>query len=436
LGWFTHLYLSHYIQYQTPDFHWQIYKDLSNDEVGFIEILGFRGSAKSTIASLAMPLWAAVTGKKDFIILISDSFPQAKIHIANIIHELNSNELLNKDFGPFQGKDEWQATSIILKKKTRILARSRGQKIRGLRHLQHRPDLVICDDIENIEAVRTIDQRNKTEEWFLSDVVPAVNSDSGKLIVIGSLLHTDSLIARLRKQIINDKTGIIREYPLIKNEKSIWETRFDSKEIEKVKHRVGQRFFLREYLLKLVPEEGQIIKSVQYYSELPKITKIGIGVDLAISQKQTADNSAINVIAQTDGGKFYNIQSMAGRWNFNDTLEKINAVYTGLKKANPSVPILLGIEATSYQKAAAEEMRRRYKLPVKEITTTTDKRSRLEAVQPYFESGQIYFRQNADADVVNEILNFGIEQFDDRCDAFLHSLSLLLTEVRPDIFWI
>lgn len=435
MGWFAHIYLGHYIQHQTPDFHWEIYRDLSDDSISFIEILGFRGSAKSTIASLALPLWASVTGKRSFVILISDSFPQAKIHIANIIHELEVNELLKEDFGPFEGKDEWQAVSVILKNKTRILARSRGQKVRGLRHLQHRPDLVVCDDIENIEAVRTIDQRNKTEEWFLSDVVPAVDSDRGKLVVIGSLLHTDSLIARLKKQIQIEKTGKIQEYPMIVDGDSLWKTRFDKAEVERIKHKVGSRFFLREYLLKLVPEEGQIIKSVQYYSELPKINKIAIGVDLAISQKQTADNSAINVIAQTEGGKYFNINSLAGRWNFNDTLERINAVYTGLKQANPSVPIYLGVEDVGYQKSAIEEISRRYKLPVKSLKVSIDKRARLQAVEPYFASGQVYFRQNEDADVVNEIVNFGIEQFDDRMDAFIYSLNLLLTESRPDIVW-
>ena len=42
-----------------------------------------------------------------------------------------------------------------------ILARSRGQKVRGLRHLQFRPRLVIVDDPEDGEWVRTKENRDK-----------------------------------------------------------------------------------------------------------------------------------------------------------------------------------------------------------------------------------------------------------------------------------
>lgn len=436
LGWFSHLYLGHYIANATPDFHWQIYRDLTNDEISFIEIIGFRGSAKSTLASLALPLWASVTGRKKFIIPISDSFPQAKLIIANIIHELEDNALLKEDFGPFRAKEEWQAVNVVLHNGTRIFARSKGQKIRGLRHQQFRPDLIICDDIENTEEVRTLEQRNKTEEWFLSDVFPAIETGSGKLVVIGSLLHTDSLIARLKKQITEHGTGTYREYPIMVDGRPLWPSRFDLKGIEKLRHQFGTRFFMREHLLKLVPDEGQVIKQVQYYSQLPELIKIGIGVDLAISQKQTADYSAINCLGMSKEGKYYNIKTSAGRWNFNQTLEQINDIYTGMKTAFKGIPVLLGVEDVAYQKSAIEEIIRRYHLPVKPIKVNNDKRSRLQSAEPYFISNQIFFRQNEDADVVNEILNFGIEQYDDRMDAFLHSLFLTLQDARPDILWI
>lgn len=436
LGWFTHIYLGHYIGNQTPDFHWQIYRDLSDDEISFWVAIGFRGSAKSTLASLALPLWASVTGKKKFIVPISDSFPQAKLIIANIIHELEDNEQLIKDFGPFRAKEEWTSVNVVLNNGTRIFARSKGQKVRGLRHQQYRPDLIICDDIENTEEVRTIEQRNKTEEWFLSDVFPAIDTTDGKLVVIGSLLHTDSLLARLRKQILEFKAGVFREYPIIFEDTPLWPSRYDLKEIEKLKHKFGMRFFMREHLLKLIPEEGQVVKAVQYYRNKPDIDLIGIGVDLAISQKQTADYSAINIIARGKDGNYYNLHSEAGRWTFNETIERINILYTSFKNSYPYAPVSLGVEDVGYQKSAIQELVRRFHLPVKPIKRNIDKRARLEAIEPYFVSNQVFFRPNEDADVVNEILNFGIEEHDDRMDAFEISLRMVISTARPDILWL
>ena len=433
-GWFFHIYFSHYVQFPTGDFHWEIYEDLAREDVNFIELIAFRGSAKSTIAALAFPIWCAVTGRKKFIILISDTFAQAKLHIANIIYELENNELLIDEFGPFEGKSEWSATNVVLEGGTRILSMSTGKKVRGLRHLQYRPDLIIADDVENNDSVRQKEQRDKTAEWFGSEVMPAIDTEKGKLILIGNLLHSDSLLARQRKKIIeNEGFGILKEYPIIKDGEILWKERFNKKDIERLELQSGSRFFQREYLLKLIPEEGQIIKSVQYYSKLPKVTRISIGVDLAISQKQTADYTAINVLAKCVDGNYYNLKTFAGRWDFHETLERINQVYTTFANMYQGIPKYLGIEDVAYQRAALQEFHRRYKIKPKPIKRTIDKRARLEAIEPYFDAGQIFFREEGDEDLITELLNFGIEQHDDLMDAFEISLTQLLTTARPDI---
>src|SRR3989344_2803742 len=142
LAYFAFLYLPHYLKNKIPEFHFQIYSDLQDEGIGFLELIAFRGSAKSTIASLAYPLWCAVFKKKNFIVLCSDTHTQAKQIITNLIYELEHNQQLQKDFGTFRDpKEDWTATNIYLKNGVRIMSRSRGQKIRGLRHLQHRPDL-------------------------------------------------------------------------------------------------------------------------------------------------------------------------------------------------------------------------------------------------------------------------------------------------------
>lgn len=436
LAWFPPLYLGHYLDSETPDFHYEIYDDLSDGNINFIEIIGFRGSAKSTIASLALPLWSAITKKKNFIVILSDSFKQAKLIIANIIHELENNEDLIKDFGPFQSREEWTATSIVLANKVRIIAQSRGMKFRGLRHLQYRPDLIVCDDVENIENVRTLEQRDKTNEWFSSDVIPALDSTSGKLVIIGTLLHTDSLLARIKKQIQTNKRGKYREFPIIRDDKALWNSKFPLDVIAQKKIDVGTRFFLREFLLKIVPDEGQVITKVEYYNKLPKLKTIAIGTDLAISKKETADYSAIVVAGLGDDGKYYCLHHHSGRWNFNEFLDEINNTFVRYHKAFPDLPCYLGFEDVAYQRAAIEEGRRRYGLPIKSIKRTTDKRARLQTQEPYYSSGQIMFRSKGDEDVVIQILNFGVEMHDDLMDACEMAFDLLIKQVKPDILWL
>ncbi len=426
--------MGHYVKYATPDFHKEIFEALERGDTEFLELIAFRGSAKSTIASLALALWCAVTGRKHFIIILSDTFSQAKLHIQNIIYELENNELLIKDFGPFKAKEEWTATNIILAIGVRILSRSRGQKIRGVRHLQYRPDLIVGDDLENSEVVRVKEQRDKTSEWWSSDVLPAIDMDTGMVVLIGNLLHSDSLMARQKALILKEGVGILKEYPIMREDGEIlWHQRDTKESIEKLRIRVGTRYFQREYLLKLVPEDGQVIKKVHYYQKLPKMKAISIGVDLAISQKETADYTAINVIGKGEDNNFYNLRNIAGRWNFNTTLTQINETYKHYRGAHAGIPLFLGIEDVAFQRSAIEEYHRRFGVKPKAVKVSKDKRARLEAIEPYFVSEQVFFREEGDEDVVSEILNFGIEAHDDRMDAFEISLSQLLDMAQPNI---
>jgi len=151
------LYLPHYLKLAPADFHSELLSALENHGETFLEIIGFRGSAKSTYASLALTLWAALEYPEyyPFIIPVADTSLQAKMNIANIQHELESNELIQNDYGDVRKKGEWQKEDMVLSNGVRILARSRGQKVRGLRHRQFRPSIVIVDDPEETDWIRT-----------------------------------------------------------------------------------------------------------------------------------------------------------------------------------------------------------------------------------------------------------------------------------------
>src|SRR3989304_1190302 len=99
LAWFATIYLGHYIKEDCPQFHFDIYDTLNALPSGLTEIVAFRGSGKSTIAALALPLWAAYTGKRKFIVLVSDTYTQAKLLISHLQNEVENNAKLKEDFG-------------------------------------------------------------------------------------------------------------------------------------------------------------------------------------------------------------------------------------------------------------------------------------------------------------------------------------------------
>lgn len=57
---------------------------------------------------------------------------------------------------------------------------------------------MVLDDIENDENVRTVEQRKKLENWFYKAVSKAGDTYTD-IVYIGTLLHYDSLLAKVLK---------------------------------------------------------------------------------------------------------------------------------------------------------------------------------------------------------------------------------------------
>ncbi|MFH1142744.1 MAG: terminase family protein, partial [Candidatus Uhrbacteria bacterium] len=154
--WFFHTYFNEYVKYPTAKFQREMFEISEAETTGLAVITAFRGSGKSTIITLSFPIWA-ILGKQQrkFVVILSQTQAQAKMHLQNLRTELEANELLRHDLGPFEERnEEWSSGSLVIPKhNARITAMSMEQSIRGIRHGSHRPDLIICDDVEDLASV-------------------------------------------------------------------------------------------------------------------------------------------------------------------------------------------------------------------------------------------------------------------------------------------
>ncbi|KKK94319.1 hypothetical protein LCGC14_2684030 [marine sediment metagenome] len=205
--------------------------------------------------------------------------------------------------------------------------------MRGLRHREYRPDYGVADDVESNDSVRTKEQRDKTMEWWSSEFMPAMDKEYGRVVLVGNNLHNDSLMSKQKKIIEKTGIGIYRRYPIVQNGEILWKERYNEEDLKRLRAVSSSRYYQREYELKLIPADGQVIKKVSYYTELPKIKALSLGVDLAISEKETADFTSANALARGIDNNFYNLKNIAGRWGFNTTLEQVHGLYEWLQKA-------------------------------------------------------------------------------------------------------
>lgn len=440
---FFHIYFGHYIEFDTAPFQKEMFRLTENFKN--LVIVAFRGSGKSTIMNMSLPLWA-VMGKPQckYVLIVGLTQEQAKQHLKNIKQELETNELLKRDLGPFKEiENDWSAYTIEIPNfNARISAISIDQSIRGTRHGAHRPDLIICDDIEDMNSVRTLESRDKVDDFITSELIPSGTAKT-KMVVIGNLLHEDSLVMRLKKRIEDGELeGIFKAYPLLdENEESLWPGKFpDKASIEREKKRIGKESsFQREYMLKIVTDYDRVIPRewIQTYSEKPPETIDGLkfrytitGIDLAISQSEKADYTAMvsaRVFGYKDKMLIYILPNPINkRLTFGATLDIGEEIF---RKDGKS---LLVVEDVAYQKAALQQLIERG-CKVKGFTPKGDKTSRLKLISHYIQRGQIFFPDKGAEKLIQQLVNFGLERHDDLVDAFVTAITHASTEKETGV---
>jgi predicted phage terminase large subunit-like protein len=202
---FARTYFPHYVKKGEAALHSYLYErlpEIVDNGIGDHEAIAApRGNAKSTLVTQIFVLWCIVTGRKHYPLIIMDAMDQAVTMLEAIKAELAFNPRLAMDFPEASGGGRvWQVGTIITANDVKVQAFGSGKRMRGLRHGPYRPDLVIGDDLENDENVRSPEQRDKLENWLKKTVLslgPA--DDTMDVIVIGTILHYDSVLSRLLK---------------------------------------------------------------------------------------------------------------------------------------------------------------------------------------------------------------------------------------------
>lgn len=208
--YFCETYFPHYLKSAPNRLHLHLFEALpaiisrkhSEGSLGARNvIIAPRGSAKSTIVTQLFSLWCIILGKRRYIILGMDVYEQAALMLEAVKIELEDNPRLLQDYPAIAGKGRrWREGEIITRNNIRIDAVGSRQKVRGRRHGPHRPDLVVLDDIENDENVRSPEYRDKLMSWVTKAVLKLGASDGSlDFLIVGSLLHYDAVLARLAK---------------------------------------------------------------------------------------------------------------------------------------------------------------------------------------------------------------------------------------------
>ena len=397
-----------------------------------------RGFGKTSIMNLAYPSKKILFNEKKFIVPISNSATQALMQSENLKRELLTNNIVKKIFGPMKSETPFDAFTKdmwVTSGGTMVFPRGSGQQVRGILYGDNRPDLILGDDLESTECVKSEEQRKKMKEWWYGDVMGATarNRNDWQIGVMGTILHEDSLLANL----MEDPNWVHLNIELCDdNYNSLWPDFISSEEIKKMADTYRSQgmldTFFREFRnMAISTEDPTFSKSYfRYYEETRDMNKSDaienvVIVDPAKTVKKSADYSAIVGVG---------VNLAANRIYFRDCVaERMHPdrIYTeAFRMAERINATALVIKVTSLNEFITyplknEMIRQGINLELIEINERGKKEDRIAALVPFYRKGLIFHNKAISLGLEGQLLSFPRSKRDDIMDAFADIIELL-----------
>nr|WP_319490121.1 phage terminase large subunit [uncultured Caproiciproducens sp.] len=480
LSFFGRAYLPHYFSKPSPEFHqelddiWSggVLKEINPySEPKLIDsqsgchyaVAAPRGHAKSTNLTFKDDLHAIVYQYKHYILILSDTYPQAAGFLEAISDELEENTAILEDFGPVAG-DVWREDVIVTKTKIKVQAKGAGQKVRGLKHKNWRPDLIVLDDIENDENVRTPEQREKLRNWFYKAVSKCGDTYTD-FVYIGTVLHYDSLLVNVMgkpnyhsvkyqavlsfsasplwdqwEAILIDKNNKNNEQDALTffeqhreemtaGTEVLWPEKLSYYNLMVMKISEGEASFNSEEQNEPIDPEDCLFNEERfdYYnphdiSFADKDFDFYGFVDPSLGKSKKSDFSAIITIAKSRStGYMYIADADVERRLPSAIIEAVLGKAAWILKTFKKKYKSFGCETNQFQyflktELAKESAKRRIYLPIKEVQQTSDKVLRIQTLQPDIENKYIKFNRQHKR-LLEQLQYFPMADHDDGPDA-------------------
>jgi predicted phage terminase large subunit-like protein len=487
---------------KTPAFHIDLLTFINGTEK-YKACAVFRGAGKTTLLNKINIFCRVFFECEPMILICSASREKAENFLANIQNMVI--EAKRKGYSITEGST-WKRDKIevIVNKNKRdesgnslertctIVSISVGVDPRGYLIGSARPTLIICDDMESNQgqfAASSSSNRKKVERFFYSDLLPSLHPARGQIIIIGTILHIDSLLNNIVYEKEDNVIQVegenetqefdthkeewdIKIYPIMKDGKPTWNSRFPLKHIYSLKNMLSKRGleneFYQEFMCKPFSPDKQFFKKEQfnYYQKLvykdapiPSITMRdalstqniscptpthilldnGQMVELRTCEIYTtmdlasydgADKTAIITFALAPDNNIYILDISCGHWTpFEKSVNAIrvqtifNPYSFGVEKASAQNDFFYTIQAAQKETGI--------KINVTPLSHhSRAKNVRIAQLHPLFITGRIHFnrKQAATLELEAELLGFDPEvesKHDDLMDALAYMVEFI-----------
>lgn len=420
-----------------------------------VAIAAPRGSAKSTAITFAYVLSSVLFRDHQHVLIISANEELASGFLNDLKIELQENETLQELFG-FKKFVKERETEIICEMadgyRFRIIVKGAEQRMRGLKWERKRPSLVVPDDLEDEELVASEARREKFRRWFYGAVKPILR-DGGKIRMVGTIMHMDSLLNRFMPP-KKDKDTV--DEPLKMYSKAdrawksvlyrahstdfkhlLWPEMYPEARLRSIRQDFAEQGMLdvygQEYLNNPIDQTTAFFRKSDFLpmTENDKETykTYYASGDLAITQNKRSAYTAMPVGGMDEKRTLHITDMRRGRF---DSLEIADEIFSIHKRWSVDT---FRLESENIQKSIGpflyERMTRTGEyLNIDAKPPTKDKEARAQTLRAMMRAGQVKFDKEADwyPDLEEEMLHFPKWPTVDQVDA-LAWLAMLVNEM-------
>lgn len=396
-----------------------------------------RGSFKSTVATNALPVWLLWHNQDLRIMIDSETLSNAKMYLAGIRDMLDNNDMIkmicSDDDGNYLLEPNksiaggFTEEQVILKNRKKLGLKEPTIFCSGVDNARTgmHPDIIIMDDLVSERNVGTEVQLEKVKDHYRFSL--SLLEPGGLHLIIGTRYHMADLYGELID--VGAFDTLIRP---AKNEDGTlyFPARLTQEFLDEQKKSQGSYIFSCQYMLRPIDDSNSVFKKndIKYYTDKPDVVAKYIMIDLAISQKETADYFVVLCAGVDRDKKIYVLDYERKRCLPKQQIDAIFNMYA--KHHNDECPVkAVGIETVAFQKAmmyfVKDEMKRRaIYMPLKELKADRDKFRRVQSLQPLFENNEVFIR-TSHTELEQELLEFPLSRHDDIVDSLAYILQLL-----------
>lgn len=326
----------------------------------------------------------------------SKTYDQASEMLTSIRLQYEYNQKLIQDFGEFKSFGSWDEESFTTSQGIWWKALGKGQSPRGSKKDEKRPSIIIGDDFDDDEELRSPKRLEQSWQWVTDALWPVMDvSQKGLYVFLNNRLAKDSLMSRAYEMAdYKDTVNLLDE-----NGKPTWHQRHKLEDCQYMIQKMGTRASQKEYFNNPVTE-GRVFK--EEWLQVKKMELKGYFallayLDPSFKSKKNADHKAL-ILLGLKNGEIHVVKAYCDVASVAQMVEWHYDLLAYVKSQNAVCEFWMEevfLQDLLYKDFNEAAVRKGYPIGVRgDKRQKPDKDARISAMSGHFERGQVFF--NAD----------------------------------------